>query len=253
MIHENKKFHYVYIKNFNRLMYNITKHKEKKWFCMRCLQHFSSEFVLNKHKVNCLMINDKQKIALNSGYISFKNYSNKIRVPFKIYADSECIFKKNNGDSSWSVKIQDHIPRGFGYKVVCIDDKFTKDIVIYRGRDCVNKFIDANLNEYKACRNVVKDRFNKNLIMSMQEKELFQKTNKYWICDKLFGLMDGKVRDHSHVTGKFRGAAHFSCNANFKITKRVPVIFHNLKGYNGHLIMKELSNFDVAFDVIPYG
>ena len=113
IIHENKKFHYVYIKDFNRLMYNITKHKEKKWFCMRCLQHFSSEFVLNKHKVNCLMINDKQKIELNSGYISFKNYSKKIRVPFKIYADSECIFKKskesnkNNGDSSWSVKIQD--------------------------------------------------------------------------------------------------------------------------------------------------
>ena len=138
-----------------------------------------------------------------------------------------------------------NIPRGFGYKVVCIDDKFTKDIVIYRVRDCVNKFIDANLNEYQYCRNVVEDRFNKNLIMSMQEQELFQKTNKYWICDKLFGLMDEKVRDHSHVTGKFRGAAHFSCNANFKITKRVPVIFHNLKGYNGHLIMKELSNFEL--------
>ena len=140
MIHENETFHYVYIKDFNRLMYNITKHKEKKWFCMRCLEHFSSEIVLNKHKVNCLIINGEQKIELNSGYISFKNYSNKIRVPFKIYADFECILKNtkkfnegnDNKDSSSSVKILYLIPYEFGYKVVCIDDKFSKGVVIYR-------------------------------------------------------------------------------------------------------------------------
>ena len=63
----------------------------------------------------------------------------------------------------------------------------------------------------------------------MEEEELFQKTNKCWIYDKLFELTDEKVRDHCHVTGKFRGAGHFSCNVNFKITKNVPVIFHNLK------------------------
>ena len=80
MIHEKDKFHYVYIKDFNRLMYNKTKHGEKKWFCMRCLQHFSSKIVLHKHKENCLTINGEQKIELNSGYISFKNYSNKISI-----------------------------------------------------------------------------------------------------------------------------------------------------------------------------
>ena len=93
-IHELNKFHYVYIKDFNRLMYNKTKHKEKKWFCMRCLQYFSSQNVLNKHKENCLLINSEQKVELKSGYISFKNYSNKIRAPFKIYADFECNLRK---------------------------------------------------------------------------------------------------------------------------------------------------------------
>ena len=61
------------------------------------------------------------------------------------------------------------------------------------------------------------------------------------------------MRDHCHISGKFRGAAHFSCNANFKISRKVLVVFHNLKGYDGHLIMKELSNFDVSIDVIPCG
>ena len=61
---------------------------------MRCLQHFSSEIVLNKHKKNCLMVNGEKKIELNSCFISFKNYSNKIRVAFKIYSDFECILKE---------------------------------------------------------------------------------------------------------------------------------------------------------------
>ena len=99
----------------------------------------------------------------------------------------------------------------------------------------------------------MRDYFNKNLIMSMEEEEMFQKSNACWICGKLFDLIDEKVRNHCHISGKFRGAAHFSCNANFKISKRVSVVFHNLKGCDGHLIMKELSNFDVVTDVIPNG
>ena len=62
-----------------------------------------------------------------------------------------------------------------------------------------------------------------------------------------------KVRDHCRISGKFRGAAHFSCNANLKTSKKVPVIFHNLRGYNSHLIIKEINNFDVKVDVIPNG
>ena len=76
-------------------MYNKTKHKEKKWFCLRCLQTFSHKNDLDKHRENCLIINGKQKVELSNGYISFKNYSNKIRVPFKIYADFECILQKS--------------------------------------------------------------------------------------------------------------------------------------------------------------
>ena len=171
--------------------------------------------------------------------------------------------------------MHNHIACGFGYKVVCIDDRFTKDVVIYRvsktsrvsrqasetsrpnarerGNDYVNKFISAILDDNEYCKKIMKDHFNKSLIMPIEEEELFQEANKCWICDRLFELTNEKVRDHCHVTGKFRGAAHFSCNANFKITKRVPVIFHNLKGCDGHLIMKELSNFDVVIDVTPYG
>ena len=67
--------------------------------------------------------------------------------------------------------------------------------------------------------------FNKNLIMSEEEEHLFQKSNSCWICKKLIDNDEEKVRDHCHVTGKFRGAAHWNCNINLQLTKKVPVIF----------------------------
>ena len=54
-----------------------------------------------------------------------------------------------------------------------------------------------------------------------------------------------KVRDHCHVTGKFRGAAHWDCSINIQLTKKVPVTFHNLRGYDSHLIFNQLDKFDV--------
>ena len=64
---------------------------------------------------------------------------------------------------------------------------------------------------------------------------------------------DNKVRDHDNVTGKYRGSAHWNCNINLKLTKRVPVIFHNLKGYDSHLIMQKIGKFDIKVSVIPNG
>ena len=86
-----------------------------------------------------------------------------------------------------------------------------------------------------------------------EEEDLFQKSNNCWICKKFINNDEEKVRDHCHVTGKFRGAAHESCNLNFQLTKKVPVIFHNLRSYDSHLIFNELDKFDVKIKVIPNG
>ena len=86
--------------------------------------------------------------------------------------------------------------------------------------------------------------------MNVEENESFERSNICWICGKLIDF-DEKVRDHCHITGKYRGAAHWNCNINLKISKKVPVIFHNLKGYDSHLILRELSKFDCKISVIP--
>ena len=97
----------------------------------------------------------------------------------------------------------------------------------------------------------MEDYFNKNLIMTEKEEKLFQKSNNCWICEKFISNDEDKVRDHCHITGKFRGAAHESCNLNLKLTKNVPVIFHNLKNYDSYLIFNELDRFNVKIKVIP--
>ena len=86
-----------------------------------------------------------------------------------------------------------------------------------------------------------------------EEEEQFRSSNICWICEKLIDDDDEKVRDHCHVTGKFRGTAHWSCSINLQLNKKVPVIFHNLRGYDSHLIFNELDKFDVKIKVIPNG
>ena len=64
---------------------------------------------------------------------------------------------------------------------------------------------------------------------------------------------DVKVRDHCHITGKYRGSAHRNCNINLKLNHKIPVVFHNLKNYGSHLIMQELGKFNLKTNVIPNG
>ena len=71
----------------------------------------------------------------------------------------------------------------------------------------------------------MKKHFTKNLVISAEDEERFQSSNKCQICDKLFVARDNRVSDHCHITGKYRGSAHWSYNVNLGLTKKVPVIF----------------------------
>ena len=81
--------------------------------------------------------------------------------------------------------------------------------------------------------------------MTEKGEHLFQQSNSCWICKYLIDNDEENVRDHCHVTDKFRGSAHWNCNINLQLTKRVPIIFHNLSGYDSHLIFNELNKFNV--------
>ena len=109
---------------------------------------------------------------------------------------------------SYTKKYQDHLPRSFAHKVVYIDHSFSKAIVVYRGENAAYEFIKAILKEHKYCRRIKNKHFNKSLIMSEEEEHLFQQSDSCWICKKVIDNDEKNVRDHCHVTGKFRGTAH---------------------------------------------
>ena len=208
------------------------------------MQSFSSEHVLNEHQKDCLLISRGQNFKLEKEFIGFKDFNRHIPVPFKTYADFEYILKIcdvgiDNECFSYTKKHQDHVPCSFVCKVVCKDYKFIKNVVLYRDKNSIM----CTFKEYSYCRKMMKKQFNKNLVLSVKANELFERSNICWICSKLIDG-DNKVRDHYHITGKYRGASHWSCNINLIISKKVAVIFHNLKGYDSHLIFKELSKYD---------
>ena len=253
LITENKNKHYVLIKDFNKFMYNQTKHKERKHFCMYCLQCFSSEKVLTNHKENCIQINGKQAIKMptkDDNILKFTNFHKQLPAPFTIYADFEAITEKIQGcqpndDKSYTEAYQKHTDCGYGYKVVCCyDDKYSKPVTIYRGENAVYKFMEKMLYEVNYCKKVMKNNFNKPLKMTNEDELCFKQTNKCHICDKKYTDKDIRVRDHCHITGKYRGSAHQECNLKLKIKPediKIPVIFHNLRGYDSHFITQQIG------------
>ena len=265
LITKDDNKHYVLIKDFNRFMFNQTKHEHRKHFCMFCLQCFSSEEVLNNHKENCIQINGQQAIKMpdkNKNILKFNNFNKQQPVPFVIYADFEAITEKISGcrpnnNKSFTEAYQKHTDCGFGYKVVCCyDDKYTQPLKIYRGEKAVYTFLEYMLDEVKYCKRIIKKEFNKPLKMTKENEEKFQKAEECHICNKKYTNQDIRVRDHCHITGKYRGSAHQDCNLQLRLNSdkiKIPVIFHNLRGYDSHFIMQEIGQIVKDYSYIKDG
>ena len=125
------KSHYIDINDFDRFRFHIQKNKNKTWFWRSCLQCFSSESLLIKHKEDFLSMNDKQSVKLEEGIIEFGNFFWQIPVPIKICADFECNLRGvESYEGSYTKKYQDHVPCSFAYKVVCVNGRSTKPIIV---------------------------------------------------------------------------------------------------------------------------
>ena len=117
-------------------MFHKTKNKNKKWFGKSYLQSFGSEKIQIKHREDCLNINGVQSVKVEEGIIKFEDNFKQLPAPFKIYADFECNFKNiETYEGTCTKKYHDHIPCSFAYKIICVDDRFRKPIVIYRGKN----------------------------------------------------------------------------------------------------------------------
>ena len=218
---------------------------------MSSLQNFTTKEILNNHRERCLLINGTQAAIYEKGKIKFKNFDKEIPIPFKIYADTEFLLKWIDiKEGKYTKLYQEHTPNSICAKLVRIDNRFTLSTIIFEGKNCVNKFIKWVFEQQKYCNQIVNNHFNKKLKITTEDENNFQNSNDCWICTQK--IIKDKVRDHCHITGKYRGSAHKECNSKLRIPRKLPIIFHNLEGYDGHIIFKELNNFDnIDIQVIP--
>ena len=106
--------------------------------------------------------------------------------------------------------------------------------------------------ESKYCSDVMEKQFHKELIMTQEDNKDFEKSTKCWICDNDSIDNNVQVRYHCHITGKYRRSEHRDCNINVKLNHKTLVAFHNVKSYDSHLIMQELSKFNLKLNVIDW-
>ena len=110
--------------------------------------------------------------------------------------------------------------------------------------------MEKMLEEVEYCKGIVKKRFNKPLKMTENDEFCFKLMDKCHICSEKYTDKDVRVRDHCHITGKFRGSAHQECNLKLKIKPediKVPIIFHNLRGYDSHFIMQQIGKIAESY------
>ena len=272
LIADEETNHYCWIKNMSRLLSSGTNnHQHKRYFCYRCLNSFKSEKSLEKHteycqnneevKIEMPMIKDDEGKFLGPEYIYFKNHYKKQRVPFVVYADFECFTEKidtcqPDDGKSFTNQYQKHSPSGFSYLIKCFDDNlFSPKLVKYTAKspddDIPQLFIESLEKDIKEIYNRFKKP--KKMVMTREDRINYKKATHCHICEEEIKDEDlyRKVRDHCHLTGKFRGAAHSICNLKYRLPKFYPVIFHNLSGYDSHLFIKNLGKSEGKIDCIP--
>ncbi|XP_067205371.1 uncharacterized protein [Linepithema humile] len=184
-------------------------------------------------------------------WLTFRNYNRKERLPFVVYADLECTLEKKDGQDGTTYAYQHHNVFSVGYYVSCTYDNSLSGYKSYRGEDCVAWLVNELHNlahRVKAIRTTIVPMAD----LTPEESEKFRSTATCHVCEKPFTPDDTRVRDHCHLTGRYRGPAHSSCNLNYKDSHVIPVIFHNLSGYDAHFIIKDVANaFEGNIDLLP--
>ena len=174
------------------------------------------------------------KMLKKGKYVRFKNYERKTKSQFMIYANFESILVpqdngKKNPDKSYTEKYQKHVACSYGYKLVCVEDKFSKSFKSYFGKDPVYNFFNSMVEECTYCNDVMKNHFSKGLVMAKKDNEDFEHWDKCWICDNVYADEDVDVQNHCHITGKYRGFGDRDCNIKVKLNHKFTTTFDKLK------------------------
>ena len=252
LITNENTFHYCLIDNMSRLLSSSQSADTKqKYFCFHCLHGFRRKELLEEHEKYCHQ-HKLQKTVLPiapNNIMKFSKFSAMQRSPFIIYCDFESMLIPSED------AIQEHKPMSFCYHVVSDVPQY-KDFIpyVYKGEDVIKHFINKILEEEIKIMNIMNEIIENpaQIIMSSIDITNFNGATTCYLCENAFTPENYKVRDHCHITSRYRGAACNNCNRHVRFTRKfkIPIFFHNGGGYDFHLILKDLYNCS-KIKVIP--
>jgi hypothetical protein len=267
LLEQGNKRHFVYIKNISGLCPYTDKSKTTQFLCPNCMNWFRSQEKLNEHEENshCLK-NECCKITMPPKHdkngekpcLKFSAFQKINRLPFMFEFDIESDLVSVD-DPENSNRINQHIPNSVcGHFYSDFGDRETK---VFYGQTCVVEFLEwmVSKEEYILKKMIQ----NEKMKMTEEDEKSHQKAKTCYLCKQPFPTGYNpkenkalfKVRDHDHFTSKYRGACHASCNINYNNRNFcVPVVAHNLKGYDSQLILRDVAEFATEnrkFECIP--
>ena len=252
--------HYCLIKSKSRLFHSQTsKRKCKRFFCDYCINGFKTESSLEKHMESCCEHGVcKNTMPKEGTIIKFEHHHKSMKCPFVVYADFECFTEKMDGiRGSNTTQYQKHKPSGYCFYIVCSEEGvYDSKILTYtmkkESEDIGQIFTNSLVSEIQGIYEKVL--YRREMVYTNEDRIKHENSSMCSICSESLTDENGKVdkvRDHCHLTGRYRGAAHNSCNLQHRLPKFTPVLFHNLSGYDAHLFIRNLGVSEGDIRCIP--
>lgn len=258
------KQHFVLINDLSSIVAPTVN--RKRFFCENCFYPSRSAASLKAHEEECLSNNPTRVSCPTWGgkdhKLIFNQWRYKLPALFTCYADLEALLKPPSETNNNPQVFANHKPVAWAYWIKCwypqheltlgANGKPLSEIRSYCGQGSIHKLFESLAEDAEACETIVKDLEFKKYTGPIPHE--YDVATVCHICgSKGFSLTDAnykKVLDHDHMTGEYRGAAHSQCNLQFYSTKhwRLPIFFHNLKGYDGYHIIKGLKGYSESIE-----
>lgn len=258
--------HYYGITNLGALVRSVTsKNTRICHVCPYCMSNFSSLNSFKIHKYLCLNKTQPLQFPVVGNHIkTFTNYTNLVEAPFVIYADLESIICKKKfvpkGSNLKQIYTQDHECIAWCSYTVCRPNNAFSSVlpIHYIGANAIQSFFNHIESEFFRISKILQD-VDIPLTMTDEDNDLHATKSFCQFCLVQFSEENQKVRDHCHLSGKFRFSLCSDCNLTYaaknKKRHKVIVLFHGLSNYDSHFLIQEIHTLvkrkKLAVSVIP--
>ena len=254
LLHNN---HYYLIRNMSTFASGEKSNRRKCYVCQYCLCYFVKKERYDLHVELCVKGGHQYEFPhKDAAQLNFSNYSNIVPASFVMYCDLEAMITKEVKVNRGKIQTKSvHVPVAVGAITVCRPKKeFGSLPMIYTGADCIDVLLQFIQSEVSRVSNILKN-VCVPCVMRPEDKYMHKHAKHCFMCRKKFSDFHhlDKVRDHCHLSGKFRYTLCSTCNlTRAKRPPEIHLFFHGLSNYDSHFIIQKLYNFSsTEIKIIP--